>query len=108
VFDRLPVRNALTSSRCGEISSFDDEAVRTSNQGGAIVSKSGRRLLGIAYYIQKLEELPRAYETATGGWHTGAQHVEAVERGFWGDGGMIVREAQRVVGDGSVWRPCGD
>ena len=39
-------------------------------------------------------------ETATGGWHTGAQHLEAVERGFCGDGGIIV---QRVVGDGSVW-----
>jgi hypothetical protein len=50
----MPVLNALTSSRCGEISSFDDEAVQASNQGDAIVSKFGRRLLGIAYYTQKL------------------------------------------------------
>jgi hypothetical protein len=27
---------------------------------------------------------------------------------FCGDGGMIVREAPRVVDDGGVWRPCGD
>src|SRR5258706_9259503 len=36
------------------------------------------------------------------GWKAGTQHVEAVEGGFWGDRGVIGREAQRVVGDGDT------
>src|SRR5258705_7308121 len=36
------------------------------------------------------------------GWNAGAQHVEAVERGFCGDRGVIAREAQGVVGDGDT------
>src|SRR5258707_7284725 len=36
------------------------------------------------------------------GWHVGAQHVEAVERGLFGNRGVIAREAQLVVGDGEV------
>jgi hypothetical protein len=34
--------------------------------------------------------------------------IDSVGSMFCGDGGMIVHEAQRVVGDGSVWRPRGD
>src|SRR5580704_19328994 len=36
------------------------------------------------------------------GWNAGTQHIEAVERGFCGDRGVIAREAQRIVGDGDA------
>ena len=36
------------------------------------------------------------------GWNIGAQHVEAVERGFCGDRGVIARKAQRGIRDGDA------
>src|SRR5262245_147151 len=36
------------------------------------------------------------------GWHTGTQHVEAIERPLFGDRCVISLEGQRVVGDGKV------
>jgi len=36
------------------------------------------------------------------GWNARAQHVEAVERGFCGDCGVIAREAKRVIRDGDA------
>jgi len=43
-------------------------------------------------------------------WSIGAQHVEAVERGFYGDRGVTAREARRVIREwrcGSASRPYG-
>jgi len=58
---------------------------------------AGQALIG-AHRISGIESI---------GWHIGAQHVEAVERGFCGDRGVIARDAQRVIRDDRGWLPGG-
>src|ERR1700692_1826106 len=53
---------------------------------------AGKALVG-AHRIGGIESI---------GWDAGMQHVEAVERGLCSDGGVVAREAQRVVGDGDT------